>query len=138
MIKQIKDYRFRLGGSKNKGSDQGKDTIFRLKPSKYSPKDKDELKNLMEILIKERGNDGRFNDIDTSKVTDMSDLFKDNSDFNGDISDWNVGKVTDMSSMFENASSFDRDLNNWVTEQANTSKMFKGATKMRKQLPDWY
>ena len=138
MIKQIKDYRFRLGGSGKNGYDQENDTIFRLKPSKYFPKDKDELKKLMEILVKERGNNGRFNDIDTSNVTDMSGLFKDNSDFNGDISDWNVGKVTDMSSMFENASSFDCDLNNWDTEQANTSKMFKGATKMRKRLPDWY
>ena len=52
----------------------------------YHPKDKEELESLLEQLIKERGNEGDFNDIDTSLITDMSHLFYKNRYFNGDIS----------------------------------------------------
>ena len=46
------------------------------KPSyKYFPKTKEELKDILKELIKERGNEGDFNDIDTSEITDMSYLF---------------------------------------------------------------
>ena len=38
----------------------------------YHPKTNGELKNLIKQLIKERGNEGDFNDIDTSEITDMS------------------------------------------------------------------
>ena len=42
------------------------------KPSyKYFPETKKELKDLLNILIEERGNEGDFNDIDTSEITDM-------------------------------------------------------------------
>ena len=41
---------------------------------------------------------------DTSAVTDMSSLFKDQKDFNDDISGWDTGAVTTMSRMFEGAS----------------------------------
>ncbi len=34
-------------------------------------------------------------DFDTSKITDMSNLFKDNTGFNQDISGWDVSSVTD-------------------------------------------
>ena len=46
------------------------------KPSyKYFPKTKEELKNILNQLIGERGNDGDFNDIDTSEINDMSVIF---------------------------------------------------------------
>ena len=61
----------------------------------YKPNNKTELLVLMKDLIKERGNMGNFNDIDTSLITDMSGLFL-KSDFNGDISEWDVSNVTDM------------------------------------------
>ena len=53
---------------------------------KYHPKTKKELKDLLKQLIDERGNEGDFNDIDTSEITDMSHLFYE-SKFNGDISE---------------------------------------------------
>ena len=42
--------------------------INKIKKSNYNyhPQTKQELKNLMEELIEERGNEGDFNDIDTS------------------------------------------------------------------------
>ena len=65
----------------------------------YHPKTRDELKELVDKLIKERGDDADLNDIDTSKITNMSKLFYVSS-FNGDISKWNVSKVINMNHMF--------------------------------------
>ena len=63
----------------------------------YHPKTKEELQDLLKQLIEERGNEGDFNDIDVSKITDMSELFKGMEKFNGDISNWDVSNVTRMS-----------------------------------------
>ena len=61
------------------------------KPSyKYFPKSKEELKDIINQLIDEQGYDGDFNDIDTSEITDMSELFDGIEKFNGDISNWDV------------------------------------------------
>ena len=67
----------------------------------YHPKDKDELEELIDKLIEERGYNANLNDIDTSEITDMTALFY-YSSFNGDISNWDVSnvKVKDMSLMF--------------------------------------
>jgi len=76
----------------------------------YHPKTKEELQELLKQLMEERGNDGDFNDIDTSQITDMSVLFKGMEKFNGDISEWNVSNVTDMESMFRYCKSFNQDI----------------------------
>ena len=68
----------------------------------YHPQTKDELKKLINKLIKERGNKANLNDIDTSAITNMSYIFY-KSDFNGDISNWNVSNVKDMSYMFSDS-----------------------------------
>ena len=49
------------------------------------PKNKVELKKIIEETIKEQGNNCDLNFIDTSLITDMSAIF-DESDFNGNIS----------------------------------------------------
>ena len=90
---------------------------------KYHPKDKDELQNLINKLIEEKGNDADLNDIDVSNVTNMSFLFK-KSTFNGDISKWDVSKVKTMESMFE-YSEFNQDISKWnVSKVENMSYMF--------------
>ena len=78
----------------------------------YYPKTKEELKKLVNKLIKERGNEADLNDIDVSEITNMSWLFYDVWHFNGDISKWNVSNVKDMSNMFKDAP-FDGDISNW-------------------------
>ena len=50
----------------------------------YKPKDKDTLKELLERMIKMRGDEGDFNDIDTSDIKDMKSLFQFNKTFNGE------------------------------------------------------
>ena len=77
-----------------------KDTCYHY--YNYHPKDKDELKELIYKLIKERGNKADLNDIDTSEITDMSEVFY-YSRFNGDISEWDVSNVEDMHGMFANS-----------------------------------
>ena len=66
----------------------------------YHPKTKEELKDLLKQLLEERGNEGDFNDIDTSKIKDMSDLFYYKNKFNGDISNWDVSNIINMKFMF--------------------------------------
>mgnify|MGYP003482272054 FL=1 len=77
-----------------------------LRKYNYHPETKEELQDIINQLVEERGNEGDFNDIDVSKITDMSELFKDMKDFNGDISNWDVSKVTNMKKMFFDCKSF--------------------------------
>lgn len=96
------------------------------KPSyKYFPETKDELKDILTELIKKRGNEGNFNDIDTSKITDMSYLFFDMDNFNGDISNWDVSNVKRMSQMFRGCRSFNQDISDWdVSNVSEINFMF--------------
>lgn len=79
----------------------------------YHPKTKRELQDIIYQLIEERGNEGDFNDIDTSQITNMSYLFFDMENFNGDISNWDVSNVESMSQMFRGCRSFNRDISKW-------------------------
>mgnify|MGYP003449039237 CR=1 FL=1 len=54
----------------------------------YKPNDRVTLKNLLERMIEVRGDEGDFNDIDTSEIESMEMLFYYNNTFNGDISGW--------------------------------------------------
>ena len=80
---------------------------IRKREYNYHPETKDELKELIEQLIKERGDNADLNDIDTSEITDMSSLFS-FSHFNGDISGWDVSNVKDMSHMFSSSYKFNQ------------------------------
>ena len=105
---------------------------------KYHPKDKDELMDLLDKLIKERGWEGDFNDIDTSKITDMSMLFTfSRPKFNGDISEWDVSNVEDMRFMFCDTK-FNQDISNWdVSSCENMYNMFYGCNNFNYDLNNW-
>ena len=104
----------------------------------YHPKTKKELKKLINQLIEERGNEGDFNDIDTSKITDMLELFDGMNEFNGDISNWDVSNVTDMAFMFYDCESFNRPLANWnVSNVTDMFGMFYGCTSFNRPLANW-
>ena len=105
----------------------------------YHPKTRDELKELVDKLIKERGDEADLNDIDTSKITDMSKLFYVSS-FNGDISNWNVSNVENMNGMFMESkfTGENGDISNWdVSNVANMNSMFY-RTPLEKNPPKWY
>ena len=105
----------------------------------YHPKTRDELKELVDKLIKERGDDADLNDIDTSKITDMSYLFYE-FEFNGDISNWDVSNVEDMSYMFMGSkfTGENGDISKWdVSKVEDMYYMFTG-TPLEKNPPKWY
>lgn len=90
----------------------------------FRPSNKKELKELIDRLIEERGPNCDLNDIDVSRITDMSELFRE-SNFRGDISKWDVSNVKDMSKMFS-ASYFNGDISGWnVGSVKYMSEMFR-------------
>ena len=104
----------------------------------YKPEDRDTLKELLERMIKVRGDEGNFNDIETSDIKSMVSLFQFNSTFNGDITGWSVSKVIDMSGMFYNAKSFNQDISNWeFPNLINMSFMFSHATSFNQPIGKW-
>ena len=100
----------------------------------YHPKTKDELEDIIKQRIKSEGNECDLNDIDTSNIIDMSNLFK-YSDFNGDISKWDVSNVKNMRSMFL-YSKFNSDISNWdVSNVIDKSHIFEDCPIEEKYKP---
>src|SRR5574344_246268 len=101
----------------------------------YHPKDKDELKQIIEERIENEGLKCDLNDIDVSNIINMSKLFY-KSKFNGDISKWNVSKVTDMRYMFR-GSKFNGDISKWnVSEVTDMNWMFD-SSKFNGDISKW-
>ena len=112
---------------------------FLLNESEHTvqPGTKAELITIIEKTIKEKGNKCDLNFIDTSKITDMSGLFK-NSKFNGNITEWDTSNVTDMSEMFMGTYYFNQPIGKWNTSKVkNMSGMFCGAVKFNKPIGNW-
>ena len=99
------------------------------------PRTKDELQ--YEINIRLNRGQTNLNDIDTSKITDMSNLFN-NLDRNIDVSLWDVSNVTDMRCMFYECSYFNSDLSRWdVSKVREMAGMFCDCTDFNSDLSKW-
>ena len=104
---------------------------------KYFPKTKEELKTIIEKRVKNEGNEVNLNDIDVSKITDMSGLFA-GTNFNGDISGWDVSNVTNMREMFYGANKFNQDISNWdVSNVENMAWMFGNCKSFNQDISNW-
>ena len=106
----------------------------------YYPETKKELiKNIVEVFNSGKTN---LNCIDTSKITDMSNLF-DSSNYNKsldniDISKWNVSNVKYMQFMFDGYENFNCDLSNWdVSKVENMNYMFQYCKNFNCDLSKW-
>ena len=102
------------------------------------PQTRDELVFIIKDTIEKEGVNCNLNFIDTSDITNMSQLFY-NSKFNGDISKWNTSNVKDMYAMFED-SQFNGDISAWDTSNVmDMEDMFKGSILEKEhKLPEWY
>ena len=87
-----------------------KDISYKTIREMITVNSKRELKSLIKQRIEEQGPNCDLNDIDVSRITDMSYIFF-RSPFKGDISKWDVSNVTDMKYMFA-WSSFNGDISN--------------------------
>ena len=90
------------------------------------PTRKSDLEYIIRRRMEYRGPNCDLNDIDISKVTDLSELFSSATlrEFNGDISQWDTSNVKDMSWMFYQ-SKFNGDLSKWDTSNVrNMKRMF--------------
>jgi hypothetical protein len=101
----------------------------------FKPKTREELLDLVNRLIEERGLNADLNDIDISLITDMSFLFCE-SEFNGDISKWDVSKVENMTSMFFN-SKFTGDISNWNVGNVKVMRYMFAYSKFNGDISKW-
>ena len=106
----------------------------------YFPETKEELiKNIEECLDSKNYN---LNCIDTSKITDMSNLF-DSGNYNKslnniDISKWDVSNVKYMQFMFDGYENFNCDLSKWdVSKVKNMKGIFSWCVKFNCDLSKW-
>ena len=114
-------------------------TINESEVGNLRPTRKDELKELIRRRMNEQGPRCDLNDIDVSRITDMSHLF-DDTNFKGDISKWDVSNVKNMNSMFA-YSDFDGDISKWdVRRVANMREMFYKSplSPLKGKAPRWY
>ena len=115
--------------------DEVLDKLLDDKTVKNQPKTKEELKQIINDTIKEKGNECDLNFVDTGLITDMSGLFSD-STFNGDISKWNVSSVKYMTGMFFE-SNFNGDISKWdVSNVKDMSYMFC-ESNFKKDISKW-
>ncbi len=97
-----------------------------------------ELKTAVTTGISTWGNTADFNYIITTAVTDMSDIFKNNSMFNGDISLWDTAAVTNMNATFSSATAFNGDISLWNTGTVvDMVSMFAATAKFNGDISDW-
>ena len=82
-------------------------------------------------------NDEDVTKVVTTKITDISSLFKEKNQFNQGISNWDISNVTDMSAMFS-TSPFNQDIGDWDTSNVtNMSGMFYSTTAFNQNIGSW-
>ena len=76
---------------------------------------------------------------DTSNVTDMGNMFRDNDIFGQDLGNWDVSNVTNMSEMFRGSRFLNNnDITEWdVSNVTNMSLMFKDSDDFNQDISVW-
>ena len=109
----------------------------------YHPETNEELKDIIEKLVDEQSMEDiiNLNSIDTSKITDMSDLFEDMEGLiKIDMSGWDVSKVEDMGSMFKGCINLEKiiGIEDWdVSNVTNMLQMFYDCELFNQDISKW-
>ncbi|MCT4614389.1 MAG: BspA family leucine-rich repeat surface protein [Marinifilaceae bacterium] len=107
--------------------------IVKFKEKEYTIASKD----MIEACLKE----GREADLEfyiTSKITNMSGLFRAVEKFSKDISHWDVSNVKDMSYMFQEVRDFNGDISKWdVSNVLDMSFLFSYSSSSEFNVEDW-
>ena len=95
----------------------------------YPMKDSDELREAVKLWLDNESKAiktyGHISLWDTSKVTNMSNMFFGAQKFNEDIGGWDTSNVTDSNPMFVNTQNFNQDIGEWDTSNVtNMRAMF--------------
>lgn len=97
------------------------------KSLRVRPTSKEQLQSIIKDELARQGPDADLNFIDTSLITDMSELFWPFDISNIKIDEWDVSKVTNMQNMFYMCPNFNCDLSGWdVSNVVNYYCMFYG------------
>jgi surface protein len=76
-----------------------------------------------------------FNNIVTTRMTDMSEMFVSATTFNEPIASWDTSSVTNTNYMFYNAAAFNQPIGNWDTSKVtNMIYMFYGASAFNQPI----
>jgi surface protein len=79
-----------------------------------------------------------YNNIVTTLVTNMADLFNNSATFNQPIGSWDVSNVTTMANMFNYAYAFNQPIGSWdVSNVTNMSEMFLYAKNFNQPIGSW-
>jgi len=116
----------------NKINSKNSGIAYSCQPSNY-----DKLRNILKERLEDDKN-ANLNDIDVSKITDMTDLFMDLDPYNIDISKWDVSNVENMNSMFFKCANFNCDLSKWdVSNVTDMSYMFVYCRNFNSDISEW-
>ena len=75
---------------------------------------------------------------DTSKVTNMEEMFRGDKSFNQPIGNWDTSSVTNMNFMFWGAENFNQPIGNWdVSSVTNMDQMFGFANSFNQPIGEW-
>jgi len=102
--------------------------------------DTSKLTNMSKMFRNAEAFNGDVSRFDTSNVGTMYSAFHGAKAFTGDISGWDTGNVEDMSWMFCMAEAFNRDIGGWDTSSVGDELMqgmFKHAAAFDQDLSGW-
>jgi surface protein len=71
-----------------------------------------------------------FNNIVTTLMTDMSNMFSGTTTFNQPINSWDTSNVTNMYGMFQNAIEFNQDISGWNVSLVTSYSNFKSGSAL--------
>ncbi len=96
------------------------------------------MTNMSNMFTNARTFNSRIDSWDTSRVTNMSAMFNIAVNFNGNISNWDTSRVMNMSGMFNGATAFNGPIVSWDTsEVTNMSGMFQNAIRFNQNIGAW-